>query len=98
VFAHANNRVLPCARFLFLFVSEVCTSVQLAHPHHAFLWQDGVMTDLGFLPGRPTSFADGINNQGQVIGVSQDANGDDFSSVPFLWQNGVITDLNTLIV
>jgi probable HAF family extracellular repeat protein len=65
--------------------------------HHAFLWQDGVMTDLGALPGLPTSFALSINNQGQVVGVSQDANGNNSSSVPFLWQNGVMTDLNTLI-
>jgi probable HAF family extracellular repeat protein len=65
--------------------------------HHGFLWQDGVMTDLGNLPGLPISLANAINNKGQVVGFSQDANGDDFSAVAVLWENGTITDLNTLI-
>jgi probable HAF family extracellular repeat protein len=65
---------------------------------HAFLWQDGVMTDLGSLSDAlPTSEAIGINNQGQVVGFSQDAAGDDASSVAVLWENGTITDLNTVI-
>jgi probable HAF family extracellular repeat protein len=55
------------------------------------------MTDLGSLPGLPTSHANAINNQGQVVGFSQDANGDDASSVAWIWQDGVMTDLNTLI-
>lgn len=65
--------------------------------HHGFFWEKGAMTDVGSLPGLPTSIAQGVNNQGKVVGFSQDANGDDVSSVAFLWQNGVLTDLNTLI-
>src|SRR5271165_2466973 len=61
---------------------------------HAFLWQKGVMSDLGTLPGDVVSVGCGINNRGQVAGVSQDANGNDRA---YLWQNGVMTDLNTLI-
>jgi probable HAF family extracellular repeat protein len=64
--------------------------------HHAFFWQDGVMTDLGSLPGLPTSLANAINNQGQVVGFSNGPSGDP-SAVAWLWQNGVMTDLNTLI-
>jgi probable HAF family extracellular repeat protein len=60
----------------------------------AFLWQNGVITDLGALPGDVISIASGINNQGQVAGQSCDIN--DNCSM-FLWENGVITDLNTLI-
>ncbi len=39
---------------------------------HAFLWQDGTMTDLGVLPGSTsaTSFANDINNAGQIVGQS----------------------------
>jgi probable HAF family extracellular repeat protein len=66
--------------------------------HHAFLWQKGVMTDLGSLSDAlPTSQAIGINNQGQVVGFSNDAAGDDPSAVAVLWENGTITDLNTVI-
>jgi probable HAF family extracellular repeat protein len=66
--------------------------------HHAFLWQKGVMSDLGSLSDAlPTSQAIGINNQGQVVGFSNDAAGDDTSAVAVLWENGTITDLNTVI-
>lgn len=63
---------------------------------HAFLWtEQGGMQDLGTLPGDAISEATGINNLGQVIGVSYTAGF--ASSRAFLWQNGVMTDLNTLI-
>src|SRR5262249_6947509 len=61
--------------------------------YHAFLWQNGIMTDLGTLPGGSYSSAQGINNQGQVAGYSQNANGQFHA---FLWQNGHFTDLKTL--
>jgi probable HAF family extracellular repeat protein len=61
--------------------------------YHAFLWQKGVMTDLGTLPGDVNSSGDGINNKGQVVGGSYTKT----TSRAYLWQNGVMTDLNTLI-
>jgi probable HAF family extracellular repeat protein len=61
---------------------------------HAFLWQKGVMRDLGTLPGDVISVGCGINNRGQVSGVSIDASGNPRA---YLWQNGVMTDLNSLI-
>lgn len=65
---------------------------------HAFLWQDGVMTDLGSLSeALPASEAIGINNRGQVVGFSLNAAGDDPSAVAVLWEDGTITDLNTVV-
>src|SRR5208337_135057 len=61
---------------------------------HAFLWQKGVMSDLGTLPGDVISVGCGINNRGQVTGVSVDAGG---NLRAYIWQNGVMTDLNSLI-
>jgi probable HAF family extracellular repeat protein len=49
--------------------------------NHAFLWQDGVMTDLG--GGSATD----INDNGQVVGVNAYA---------FLWQGGVVSELPSL--
>jgi probable HAF family extracellular repeat protein len=59
---------------------------------HAFFWtKESGIQDLGTLPGDTISEATGMNNLGQVVGVSFP------SSHAFLWQNGVMTDLNKLI-
>jgi len=69
---------------------------QLALKFHAFLWtKDRGMRDLGTLSGDAISEALGINEAGQVVGVSY---GPGFSHPrAFLWQNDVMTDLNSLV-
>jgi probable HAF family extracellular repeat protein len=53
------------------------------------------MRDLGTLPGDAISEALGINEAGQVVGVSY---GPGFSHPrAFVWQNEVMMDLNSLI-
>jgi len=54
----------------------------------AFLWQNGVMTDLGTLGGTSSSSsrAYGINDAGQVVGKSD--------SYAFLWQEGTMYNLS----
>jgi probable HAF family extracellular repeat protein len=62
---------------------------------HAFLWARATgMQDLGTLTGDVNSLGISINDEGQVVGVSLDAN---FNPRAFLWQNDTMTDLNTLI-
>jgi len=66
---------------------------------HAFIWtRSGGMRDLGTLSGQGAdaqSQALGINDQGQVVGLSCTAG---FASCQaFLWQNGVMTNLNSLV-
>jgi probable HAF family extracellular repeat protein len=61
---------------------------------HAFFWENGVMTDLGTLPGDSFSFAWGIGASGQVLGQSCDVN---FNCRGFIWQDGVMTDVNSLL-
>lgn len=61
---------------------------------HAFLYHQGVMTDLGILAGDTDSSASSINDKGQVVGTSIDAVD---HGRAFLYQNGQIYDLNTLL-
>ena len=56
--------------------------------NHAFFWQRGSITDLGTLPGDPTSFAFSINNMGQIVGQGSRA---------IVWNDKELTDLNTLV-
>jgi probable HAF family extracellular repeat protein len=62
----------------------------------AFIWNKGVVTELGVLRGDwyqgCCSKAAGINSAGQVAGTS-DLDGDTGVVHPFMWQNGVMTDL-----
>ena len=63
------------------------------YPIHAFLYSNGVWTGLGTLPGDDSSYANGINNNGQVVGMSMVSGG---NSHAFLYSSGVMTDLGTL--
>jgi probable HAF family extracellular repeat protein len=76
---------------------------------HAFLWRNGIFTDLGTLGG-PDSFsaeAPVLNDSGVIAGYSDtltpDPNGEDVCSdgthlicLPFVWQKGVMTALPLL--
>ena len=57
----------------------------------AFLWENGVMRDLGTLGGTYFTTADDINDSGQIAGHSSDATG---ALHPFLWSHGVMQDLD----
>ena len=64
---------------------------------HAFLWEDGVMVDLGVIPGGFTGTGSAINNFGQVV-VNGNLPFKGFGQLirAFLWTNSEFTDLGTL--
>ena len=60
-------------------------------PPHAFLWQKGTMTDLGAFPGAKISNGLGINNGGQVVGLSTVPGDNNIHAA--LWSDGGLSDL-----
>lgn len=67
---------------------------------HAFAWQDGVLTDLGALPGVECSQAVSINERGEIVGASGNGVIDPLAGIEgiraVLWKDGEIKDLGTL--
>jgi probable HAF family extracellular repeat protein len=67
---------------------------------HGTRWENGVLTDLGALPGYGNSSGSaGINARGWITGQSENGEIDPFSGLPevrsVLWRNGEVIDLGT---
>jgi probable HAF family extracellular repeat protein len=60
----------------------------------AVLWQNGVASGLGILPGDVLSIGNAISDNGKVVGQSCDASD---NCRGFLWQDGLMTDLIALV-
>src|SRR5579863_3910580 len=67
---------------------------------HPVQWRNGVLTDLGALPGVNSGFAFWINSRGWVAGLSSNSVIDPLTGFPettaVLWKDGEIIDLGTL--
>jgi probable HAF family extracellular repeat protein len=67
---------------------------------HGFQWQNGVLTNLGALPGTNSSAATGVNELGVTVAVSENGSLDPLTGYPeydgVIWKNGMMTDLGTL--
>ena len=65
---------------------------------HAFLREDGLVTDLGVIPGGFTSQASGINNLAETVGWGQlqDPKGDGNVTHAFFWNSDEMIDIGTL--
>jgi len=67
-----------------------------ANPDRAFLWDNGVMTDLGAV-ANAESQANGLNDLGLVVGVSWSLD-PRITGRGVLWDGGELYDLNDLVV
>jgi probable HAF family extracellular repeat protein len=67
---------------------------------HAYRWQDGVLTDIGALPGLNNSYVGAINARGWSVGYSQNSEIDPITGFrevrAVLWKEDQIVDLGTL--
>ncbi len=73
---------------LIIFLCLPLASIQAQHIYQ--------LTDLGFLPGLPSSEANSINNAGQIVGTSYLPTDPVLIARPTLWQGGKIYDLGLL--
>ena len=89
------------ADYLLLPILIACYSPFNCFMADAFLWQNGVLTDLTGLPGNVNgTYADSINSRGRVSGVSGNGAIDPLTGYPqmdaVLWKHGKVIDLGTL--
>ncbi|MGH9774993.1 MAG: hypothetical protein ACRD50_08615 [Candidatus Acidiferrales bacterium] len=78
--------------------AELDSPTGCANPNcvvHGFLWKEGVMTDLGVVPGTVDSGASSINSKTQIVGSSGISDVTTFHA--YIWEKGSQADLNTLV-
>ncbi len=67
---------------------------------NTFQWQDGMLTDLGALPGAHYSSPNWISGNGLIAGISETGQNDPLTALPeghgVVWRNGAITDVGNL--
>ena len=67
---------------------------------HPGIWQDGVLTDLGVLPGVNSAAPNWINDRGVVVGASENGMIDPLTGFPeteaVVWKHSQIINLGTL--
>jgi probable HAF family extracellular repeat protein len=61
----------------------------------AFIWKDGVMSDLGVAAGDQCGIAYAINASGQIVGSSDDCFGNATNAL--LWDRGELINLNAFV-
>lgn len=80
-------------------IPDPCNVLGLPTQFRAFLWQNGVMLDLGTLGGSEAG-AWFINDHDQITGISETQMEDPATGCPFIhpffWQNGTMIDIGTL--
>ena len=83
--------------------TSICEGIDGNTPFvfHAFKWENGVVTDLGTLPGPDNcSVATSINEDGEIAGYSENGVTDPLTGIREVravrWKDGKIKDLGTL--
>jgi probable HAF family extracellular repeat protein len=82
--------------------TSICEGIDGNTPFvfHAFKWEDGVVTDLGALPGPDNcSVATSVNDDGEIAGYSENGLTDPLTGIREIravrWKDGRIKDLGT---
>jgi probable HAF family extracellular repeat protein len=84
---------------------EACPPGDQKQLHHPFIWKNGVITDIGLLPGETAGTAYCVNAMDQVVGqtalctkVNPNDSCESLHYHGFLWESGSIVGLQTLIL
>jgi probable HAF family extracellular repeat protein len=82
-------------------LGEACgfTTIEVAKFEYiegSFFWSQGVMQDIGVLPGHTATFALDINDAAEIVGRCESNDGVTYPEA-FIWREGVMTALNDLI-